>query len=137
MGNIMNEESRGKGPIEDFVAELINNQCFEVEKNEKGTEKKRLSVALLCDLADANAIETEKYRAQAESPNAPGRLRMTIGQMLRARAKRRHGLYDINGDAVSPNEEFELTEVATETLDGVKIAKAKPVKETAEAVEAA
>lgn len=60
----------------------------------KGT---RVNLDKLFVLAEANYIDVNAYRADVGKPNAAGRLRMTVGNRLRATAKRQHGLNDAEG----------------------------------------
>ena len=53
---------------------------------------------------------------------------MTIGNMLRARAKARHGLFDVEGEWHEASEEFLDGAERTQERDGTKIAKAKPAE---------
>lgn len=99
------------------------------EGNVTGTEtvtlkKRTLDIDALFDLAEANAIPArEKYGDQVDRKNAAGRLRMTIGNMLRAAARKRHGLYDTSGKWVKAPAEFIGDAEKTENKDGSKIAK--------------
>ena len=92
------------------------------------TGKRSVNLDKLFALAKANHIDTAKYEEQADRPNAPGRLRMTIGNMLRARAKARHGLFDVEGEWHEASEEFLDGAERTQERDGTKIAKAKPAE---------
>lgn len=121
--NMMNEKYRNKYKgASDWIGAFVGEQCTSQTDD---NQTPHLDLEKLFTLAEQNGIETGSYRGQADNKNAPGRLRMTIGNMLRARAKRRHGLLDINGKEVTPPAEFELGE-KTETLQGEKIKKDKP-----------
>ena len=74
----------------DWVGAMISEHCT---SKEDGT----IDLDILFKFAERNGIDTAKFRGQTGAPNAPGRLRMTIGNMLRARALRRHGLKGPNG----------------------------------------
>lgn len=87
-------------------------------------------------LAEANGIDTAKYESAKDHPSGVGRMRMTISNMLRSRAKKRHGLFDLNGNWLDAPASFEVDEVRSEERDGTKIAKVKKAKE-ADAEEAA
>ena len=119
-----------RGP--DWVGDKIAENCVDVTKNDKGKETSALDVDRLFDLAKANNIDTAKYEEQVDRPNAPGRLRMTIGNMLRARVKRRHGMFNANGKWSNAPEAFleaiGAEDKPTEKRDGEKIAKPKPPK---------
>lgn len=89
------------------------------------TNKTRISMDHLFALAEANSIDVEKYKADADKPNAPGRLRMTIGNMLRAAAKKRHGLFNVAGEWNDAAADFVGDSEKTHNPDGSKIAKVK------------
>ena len=92
----------------------------------KGT---RLNLDKLFNMAEVNNISVDKYKADADKKNAPGRLRMTIGNMLAAAAKKRHGLYVPTEDGsewVDADAEYIGDSPLTHNRDGSKIAKAKP-----------
>ena len=99
------------------------------------TNKTRISMDHLFALAEANSLDVAKYKADADKPNAPGRLRMTIGNMLRAAAKKRHGLFNVAGEWNDAPAEFIGDSEKTHNPDGSKIAKAKAEAEP-EAAEA-
>lgn len=90
--SIIGDKYKGKykGPS-DWTGELIKAQCY-------GTgDAKGLNLDDLFTMADNNGIDTAEWRRQAGAKNAPGRLRMTIGNQLRAIAKKRHGLKGADG----------------------------------------
>lgn len=93
------------------------------------TAKTRIDMPSLFGLAEANHLDVAKYKADAEKPNAPGRLRMTIGNMLRAVARKRHGLYDIEGVWHDAPADFIGDAEKVQNPDGSKIAKATEDKE--------
>lgn len=105
----------------DWIGELINAQCVNTDEKKKG-----LNLADLFKMADANGIETAEWRKQAEQKNAPGRLRMTIGNQLRTIAKKRAGLYGADGKWHKASDKFMGDNEATEDRDG------KPLKANAE-----
>ena len=130
----------------DWLATLIHDQCFvqhtkevavkDDEGNDTGkTEvvnagRPELNLEALFDLAEKNGIAArEKYGDQADKKNAPGRLRMTIGNSLRAAARKRHGLYDVDGNWLDAPADFVGDRPKVQNPDGSKIAKAKPEKE--------
>lgn len=132
----------------DWLAQLIDKLVLDPVMREKpikddegnvtGTEevstgKTRVNLDRLFALAEANHINVEKYRDQADRPNAPGRLRMTIGNMLRAAARHRHGLFDLESNWVDADADFLGDAERTHERDGTKIAKAKPEAEEADA----
>ena len=113
----------------DFIGDLINDQCLDeyTETTASGKERvtRRLNVHKVLDLAEKNGGDVTVLRNQTDRPNAPGRIRMSAGNMLRARAIRRHGLYNLKGEAVRAPLEFlqehEAPDRPTETMDGKKI----------------
>lgn len=109
---------------------IVRNKTVTAEDGTKSTEvvdtnKTRISLEHLFALAEANSLDVAKYKVDAEKPNAPGRLRMTIGNMLRAVAKKRHGLFNVNGDWNDAPAEFIGEIEKTQHPDGSKIAKVK------------
>jgi hypothetical protein len=111
---------------------------------EDGTETKetvtlkrtRLDLDKLFALADANHVDTAKMKAQRDQKNAPGRIRMTLGNNLRAVAKRRHGLNDVGGVFHEADAEFIGETLKTQNPDGSYIEKPKPEAPAAEQVAA-
>lgn len=86
-------------------------------------------------VARENGLNVDKYEAQRDGHGFPGRFRMTVGNMLRATAKARHGV-KINGTWHDAPAEWltanEAPAEATHDHDGVKIAKAVEAKPEAE-----
>jgi hypothetical protein len=113
----------------DFIGDLITEQCQveETTETKSGKEKttRRLDVDRMLELAVRNGANVDKLQAGKDSPNAPGRIRMSVGNMLRARAIKRHGLYNLQGEVVNAPREFlqhnEAPSQPTETIDGEKI----------------
>lgn len=99
--------------------------------------KKFWNLDAMFALAEANGIDTTKYENAREASSGVGRMRMTFSTMLRARAKRRHGLMDAEGKWHKAPEEFlrkglkegEETPEPTEKRDGTKIVKKKPTED--------
>jgi hypothetical protein len=126
----------------DWLAKTIDGYAVEAVTREKTTTAEdgtkttetvrtaqtRLDIDKLFALAEGNKLNVDKYRADVEKKNAPGRLRMTIGNMLRAVARKRLGLF-VDGVWVPADEAFVGELVATETQDGTPIAKAKAAAE--------
>lgn len=139
---------RGDG---DWLKKFINGQIVSTvmkevtTKAEDGTEttetvptkKTSMDLDKLFDLASINSINArEKYEDQVERKNAPGRLRMTIGNMLRAAARHRHGLYNLEGEWVEADADFLGDAPKTHNQDGSKIVVEKPKEESAESEDA-
>lgn len=76
-----------------------------------------------------NGFNLDKYKNQTDGHGFPGRFRMTVGNMLRAEAKKRHGIM-LGGTFVeAPADWLEANKAPAEPThaqDGTKIAKAKP-----------
>jgi hypothetical protein len=76
-------------------------------------------------IAKKNGIDTAKYEAQAGSHGFAGRIRMTIGNMLRRVAKQRHGIMNAGGAFVSAPRDFldkvDAGDKPTHNQDGSKI----------------
>jgi len=124
----------------DWIGSTIEEKCLRVPEGAKeGSTARDLHLPDLFRLARANKLNEEKIakmESQQGERNAPGRIRMTIGNMLRAAAKRRHGLYDVDGASVlTPDAEFMLgaPDKPTEDLDGNKIVDPEVEKKKAEA----
>lgn len=128
----------------DWLSKFIDDNATtavmktKVTKAEDGSEtseeidtgKRQLDLDKLFDLADANGIDARgRYGEQVSNAGAPGRLRMTVGNMLRAAARKRHGLNDINGEWNDADAAFIGDSERSEERDGSKIAKAKAEKE--------
>ena len=101
-------------------------------ETQEATKKTEVDLNKLFALATANHLNVEKYRADVDKKNAPGRLRMTIGNMLRAVAKKRHGLWVLvegGSEWVDAPAEFIGDAPKTQEPNGKAIAKA-PAAET-------
>jgi len=113
------ERYRGEG---DWFKQLVDAECYysviktteEIQEDgtvktiEKTTAKRRLDVERLFDLATENGIEEErltKFREIVGTNTSEGRIRMSVGNMLRAKAKKEGGL-KVNGTFVKAPEEF-------------------------------
>lgn len=117
---IINEKYKGKYKgASDFVGTVIEDNC--IVKNEEQSKKKVYDIDALFNLARANHIDVTKFDT-VENRAAVGRMRMTIGNMLRAVAKRRHSLNDVKGNVIAAPADFtaELGE-PTENADGTLI----------------
>lgn len=127
-----------KGWFEKFVDSQVQKPVTKLRvvktKAEDGTEtvteqeielkRKTLDLDALFKLSQINKINTSEMEAQVDRKNAPGRIRMTLGNQLRAAAKRRGGLYDLHNDWVDADEVFFATCKITEDRDGNKLNKA-------------
>lgn len=144
--SIIDEKYRDRYREPDWVGQMINKDATETimktvkVKDEEGnvtgeeevpTKKSKLDLDKLFKICEVNKIDYAKFDEQRDNPNAPGRIRMSVGNMLRAAARRRGGLYDINGDwQLAPAELMDGKE-PTETPDGEKIKKSEPESEDA------
>lgn len=127
---------------EDWLSEFIDGQVKVVPMKDKtvtegegddavtktisvAAGKAKLDLDKLFALTDANAIDSKEMQAQRDRKNAPGRIRMTLGNALRAAAKHRHGLNTIDGTWTEAPAEFIGDSPKTQNPDGSKIAVAK------------
>jgi hypothetical protein len=131
----------------DWLSQFVDSQVKEPVTKEKvvtaedgtkttevvETKQTRINMDNLFALAEVNSIDVDKYKPDADKPNAPGRLRMTIGNMLRAAAKKRHGLYNVHGEWNEADAEFIGDALKTQNPDGSKVVVEKPEAEPAEA----
>lgn len=160
--SIIPEKYQGKYKgAEDWLASFIDGQVKVVPMKDKTTTetvdgeeitktisvaagKARLDLDKLFALSEANSIDAEivkTMREQRDRKNAPGRIRMTLGNALRAAAKHRHGLNTVDGTWTDAPAEFIGDAPKTHNPDGSKIVVAKPATEDSakaegEAVEA-
>lgn len=95
----------------DWVADLIAAGALKYKEVERkipveGTDKvniikeKRadgIDVDAMFTLAEKNSIDVAKFASQKDASGFTGRFRMTLSNMLRAAAIKRHGLYDLKG----------------------------------------
>lgn len=142
MANVVkNTEFKSAG---DWINEVLEKNCVDKgvgavaevkDKEGKVTTPARkgkdiVNVDNLKAIALENQLEFKSY------PN-PGMARMNVGNMLRAAARKRHGLI-IGGKFVKAPEGFTVNAEKTENPDGTKIAKKaeKPETEKAEAKKA-
>lgn len=123
----------------DFIGEFIADNCTvetSPEVKEKDPETKKMVVKRvaktavdfdsLIELGRVNFLPEDKLKAYAKSKKdagATGRVRMSIGNMLRARALRRHGLYNLKGKWVNAPADFLDGAEQTEDRKGEKLAK--------------
>lgn len=146
--SIIPEKYQGKYKgAEDWLSTFIDGQVKTVPMKDKTTTEtidgeevtKTISVAAgkakldldkLFALTDANGIDSKDMQAQRDRKNAPGRIRMTLGNALRAAAKHRHGLNTIDGTWTEAPADFIGDAPKTHNPDGSKIAVAKASAET-------
>lgn len=119
--NMVDEKYRNKYKgSSDWIGEFIKSNV----NKDAGDGKSTYDAGLMRKLAEKNGVDASKL-AEANV----GRARMTIGNQLRARAKKRHGLFDINGAWVKAPEDFLKESGAPdspmEDKNGNKIAKEK------------
>lgn len=133
VGDLMENAAltRGVG-AKDAVEEVTDAEGNVTQKGKPGTKGKDVwDIDSIFLLAEKNGIDTTKYEAAKDHPSGVGRMRMTISNMLRARGRKRHGLYDHEGNWQDAPEDF-LQDAdgnipaPTENPDGTKIPKAKP-----------
>lgn len=98
-------------------------------KTEVETKETRIDLDRLFALAAVNAINADKFKEQVDRKNAPGRIRMSVGNMLRAAARRRHGLYSIDGTWHEAPAELIDGKAKSENPDGTRVIVAKPAAE--------
>lgn len=124
--------------------EVKNEETGEVTTETRELKGKVLDIDKLLGLARVNNLDEgaiANLEKQKDKRNAPGRIRMSIGNMLRAAAKKRHGLYDLDGEWTDAPTDFVGETERTEERDGKTIAKApaqeapaeEPAEEAAEA----
>ena len=117
--NFMPERYRDKyRGGQDWLGDFINANCRKVLEEGKAAQLCLDSLMVLAEVNAVDAKDVSYWRKQFNKPGAPGRIRMTIGNMLRARAKRRHGLLDLEGNWVEADVEFIGDARRTEESDG-------------------
>ena len=132
---------------EDWLSEFIDGQAKVVPMKDKtvtdgegddavtnvisvAAGKAKLDLDKLFALTDANGVDSKEMQAQRDRKNAPGRIRMTLGNALRAAAKHRHGLNTIDGTWTEAPAAFIGDSPKTQNPDGSMIVVAKPSAET-------
>jgi hypothetical protein len=105
------------------AVDLKDEEGNVVGSEEVDTGKSFVDLDKLFELATINALDASKFEAQRDRPNAPGRIRMSVGNMLRAAAKRRHGLKGLDGKFVTAPGDFVGDAPLKENPDGTKIAR--------------
>lgn len=134
--SIIGSKYAGKYKDKDWLGQFVDANATDAVTREKKlvdpetkaetvetieTGKRSLNLDKLFQLCKANGIDTAKMEAQRDRPNAPGRIRMTLGNRLRAAAKHRHGLYDLNGEWTDADPAFLGDSIQTHNRDGSKI----------------
>lgn len=134
--SIIGSKYAGKYKDKDWLGQFVDANATDAVTREKKmvdpetkaetvetieTGKRSLNLDKLFQLCKANNIETGEMEAQRDRPNAPGRIRMTLGNRLRAAARHRHGLFDRNGEWVPADAEFLGDSIQTHNRDGSKI----------------
>lgn len=145
--SIIDPKYRGRAKVADWLSLFVDNIVTKPvtkektvkSKDEDGNEvvstetvtlaRRQLDLDALFALAQSNSIDTAKMEEQRDRPNAPGRIRMTLGNSLRAAAKHRHGLFDLEGNWHEADAEFVGDAPKTQNPDGSKIVTAKPAEE--------
>lgn len=132
----------------DWINGVLADKCMvqktkEVKvKDDDGNEstetrndgKPVIDIEALFDLAERNGINArERYAEQVGQKNATGRIRMSLGNMLRSRARKRHGLYDAAGEWMKAPKGFTEGHDKTESPDGESLVKKQAKKEKADA----
>lgn len=130
MPNFMDDKYRSRGKVQDFVSDLIDSQCYVEDTNGKN---RRLDIDTLFGLAANNGIDTTNLEKHRDTPNGVGRIRMTLANMLRSRARKRHGLYDVEGNVVDAPKDFIGDSPRVESLDGERLREAKPETQSEDA----
>ena len=129
--SIINSKYTGKyREASDWMGDFIrkNASAFEeVTVNGKTVEQEAgLDVDALFTLAENNGLDVASHKKRKKDPGFVGNFRMSLGNMLRAVARKRHGLYDVeNTFRKAPADwlsEQGAPEKATHTKDGEKIA---------------
>lgn len=103
-----------KSKEKDWLSKFIDSQVITEDSKKINTEK-------LLDLARANGIDVKDWEGQ-EGGSVPGRMRMTLGNMLRAAARKRHGLNDVESKWHDADAEFIGDVKKVQNPDGTKIA---------------
>lgn len=81
------------------VVEKIKRKIKDDEGTRTVTEEKvtGIDVPALFAVAEKNSLNVDKFRGKEGDNGFAGRFRMSVGNMLRAAAKQRHGIYDKKG----------------------------------------
>lgn len=143
--SIIDPKYKGKPKKDDWLSNFIDTEAGDQvmktkilkdeEGNQTGTEevptgRSVLDLDKFFALCKNNSINTAKMEEQRDRPNAPGRIRMTLGNSLRAAARKRHGLYNLEGEWIDADPMFVGDNPRVQERDGSKIKVEKPVQET-------
>ncbi len=142
--SIIPAKYRDQNKEPDWIGSLITKHCTNSEQktDDDGKPVGKAKVTLDCEaliaMAEANGLEKAgEFRPVISTKNGPGRVRMSVGNMIRAAARRRGGIFHLKDGEPKWNnapEEFMGDREPTEKRDGTKIAKKKAeAKENAEA----
>lgn len=131
MSSIINEKYKGKYKgASDPIGELINAQCVGTQEGNKG-----INLDDLFAMAENNHIGGDKiaeFKGQVGQKNATGRLRMTIGNMLRSIAIKRGGLFGADGKWHANPADWEKNAEPIESRDGKSLVEKKAKEPKAE-----
>lgn len=137
---------RYKTKPKDWLGNFLDEQVTTAEMKEKtikgedseedtkrmvASGKRVLDLDKLFALCEQNSLDTAKMKEQADRKNAPGRIRMTLGNSLRAAARKRHGLFDVDGNWTEADADFIGDSAKTHNADGTKIVVEKPTEDAA------
>ena len=151
--NLIGEKYRGKYKTPDWIGEFVNERAVEygtkmvetkvvdedgnevVETKEVRTKKKSLNLDTFFALCEMNNIDpalVARMKSQREGVNAIGRIRMTLGNSLRAAARKRGGLLDLEGNFVGAPESITKGAPPIETPNGEKLVTASQPAEASD-----
>lgn len=119
--SIINEKYRNKyRGAGDWLKQVIDTHCYDAQTrqvertDENGVKsvetvelkRKKLNFDKLFALADENGYDARgRFGTEVDKPNAPGRIRMSVGNSLRSVAKKNKGL-KVNGEFVAAPDSF-------------------------------
>lgn len=125
----------------DFVSHTIDKLCT-VSSEADGKVTTAFSTDKLFDLAAINGGKTaklDKLKTQAGGRGYGPRMRMTLANVIRASARKRHGIMGTDGTFLPVDDAFKakhakfMKEAPTHNPDGSKIKKEAPAAEPAAA----
>jgi len=91
-----------------WAKEFVDSQVLENDKNDKPT----VNFQSLFKLAKANGLDVSKYSKGAVKPENAGRVRMTVGNMIRGAANRNGKLTTLGGASKRVPDEYQKTKAA-------------------------